>query len=251
MSPAIRAILLDAGNTLLFVDPVRVLPVFRDEGVEADRATFREAEYRARRRLAGVVSDGHRGTEDHVWEHYFLTLFEECGVPADRMAVVGRRLQEMHRRSHLWTHVEEGTAAALESLAGAGYRLAVVSNADGRVEGLLERAGLRSHFEFVVDSHVVGVEKPDPGIFRHALRRLELEPADCLYVGDLYPVDVVGARGAGLEAVLLDPFGRIEAPVDRIPSVAHLPGYLGVGERPEAAAPGDGRSGASPAREDA
>lgn len=226
MSTAIRAILLDAGNTLLFVDPERVLRVLRDEGVEADRTAFREAEYRARRTLAGVVEDGHRGTEDHVWEHYFLTLFEECGVPPERMDVVGRRLQRMHRENHLWTHVEEGTHEALEALAGAGYRLAVVSNADGRVEDLLERAGLRSHLEFVVDSHAVGVEKPDPEIFRHALRRLGLEAGDCLYVGDLYPVDVVGAREAGLEAVLLDPFDRLEAPVDRIPSVTHLPAYL-------------------------
>lgn len=226
MTPPIRAVLLDAGNTLLFVDPERVLPVFRKEGVEADRATFREAEYRARLNLSQVVEDGHRGTESHVWEHYFLTLFEECGVPEQRMDAVGTRLQELHGQSHLWTHVEEGTGEVLETLSEAGYRLGVISNADGRVEGLLEGAGLRSHFEFVIDSHAVGVEKPDPEIFRHALRHLQVEPDECLYVGDLYPVDVVGARRAGMRAVLLDPFGRIEEPVDRIPSVAHLPEYL-------------------------
>lgn len=226
MSAPLRAVLLDAGNTLLFVDPERVLPVFRDAGADADRETFRRAEYRARLNLAEVVEDGHRGTEAHVWEHYFHSLFAGCGVPEDRMEEVGGRLREIHREGHLWTHVEEGTEAALGLLADAGYRLGVISNADGRVEGLLEGAGLRTYFEFVLDSEVLGVEKPDPEIFLRATELLDLEPEECLYVGDLYPVDVVGARRAGLRALLLDPFGDQEAPVDRIPSVSRLPGYL-------------------------
>lgn len=236
---SVEAVLLDAGNTLLFVDPERVLPVLREAGAEADLPGYRRAEYRARQELCAVVEDGHRGTEDHVWEHYFTTLFRECGVPEGRLEAVGARLQAQHRARHLWSHVEEGTAEALEALAEAGYRLAVVSNADGRVEALLEEAGLRRHFEVVVDSRVVGVEKPDPAIFRHALDRLGLEPEACLYAGDLYPVDVVGARRAGLRAVLLDPFGAADVPdgVDRIPSVTHLPEYLGAGAPPAADAP--------------
>lgn len=132
----------------------------------------------------------------------------------------------MHEEDHLWTHVEEGTGAALDRLSQAGYRLGVVSNADGRVEDLIETVGLRHHFEFVLDSGAVGVEKPDPAIFRMAVDRLGLEPRQCLYVGDLYPVDVVGARNAGLRAVLVDPFGRMEGAVDRVTSVRELPDYL-------------------------
>ncbi len=147
-------------------------------------------------------------------------------MPEERLPAVGERVKEVHDRSHLWTHVPEGISEALQRLGEAGYRLAVISNADGRVEGLLERAGLRGHFEFVLDSHVVGVEKPDPEIFRLGVERLGLEPRECLYVGDLYPVDVVGARRAGLRALLLDPFDRMDVPVDRIPAVTGLPGYL-------------------------
>lgn len=224
--PAPRAVLLDAGNTLLFVDPDRMVEIFAAEGVETDRERFRRAEYEARLVLSRAVEEGQRGTESHVWESYFLTLFRKAGVPEELLPAVGERVKAVHDRAHLWTHVPEGIPAALERLLEAGYRLAVISNADGRVEGLLERAGLRSSFEFVVDSHVVGVEKPDPEIFHLGVRRLELEPEECLYVGDLYPVDVVGARRAGLRALLLDPFGRMEVPVDRIPSVTRLPAYL-------------------------
>lgn len=224
-------VLLDAGNTLLFVDGGRMREIFVEAGgvdVEPDR--FREAEYEARLVLAEAVRDGQKGTESHVWKNYFLTLFRASGVPPGRVEAVGERVREVHRRDHLWTHVQEGTHEALERLRDAGFRLGVISNADGRVEGLLEGAGLRSHFEFVLDSRIVGVEKPDPEIFRLALERMAVEASEALYVGDLYPVDVVGARRAGLRAVLLDPMGRQEVPVDRIPSVRHLPGYLGADE---------------------
>lgn len=229
MSPPVHAVLFDAGNTLLFVDAERVLEVLSDAAVEADEEIFRRAEYCARQNLVEFIGEGDRGTEAHVWEEYFLTLFRECGVPDDRMESVGSRLQSIHEESHLWTRVEEGTCAALERLEEEGYRLGVISNADGRVEGLIEEAGLRHHFEFVLDSAVLGMEKPDPGIFRAAVDRLGLKPEECLYVGDLFPVDVVGARAAGLQAVLVDPFGRMKGAVDRIASVAELPAYLDDG----------------------
>ena len=104
----------------------------------------------------------------------------------------------------------------------------MVSNADGRVQELLGHVGLERYFEFVVDSQVVGISKPDPRIFRTALDRLRVEPRRTLYVGDLYPVDVAGARSAGMEALLLDPFDALEhwTDVARIPSVLRLPAAL-------------------------
>lgn len=225
--PIPEAVLLDAGNTLVFVDRRRMIRIFRDEGgVEVDEGSFREAEYEARLALARTVEEGSSGTEDHVWREYFLTLFRKAGIPSDRVEAVGTRIKVVHEERHLWSHVEEGTAAALSRLRGLGCRLAVVSNADGRVERLLEDAGLTPHLEFVIDSQVLGVEKPDPGIFEEACRRLGLPPSRCLYVGDLYPVDVVGARRAGLQALLLDPLGRLDYPVETIRSVAELPAYL-------------------------
>lgn len=263
----IEAVLLDAGNTLVFVDRGRVREIFRETGgVEVPVDRFREAEYEARLSLARAVEEawaeaagrgdagaredggvpddaaprsqdgGATGTEDHVWREYFLTLFRECGVSDSAIEAVGERIKEIHDAEHLWNHVEEDTGAVLDELRELGYRLAVVSNADGRVERLLEDVGVRDRFEFVLDSHVVGIEKPDPRIFLEACERLGLEPGQCLYVGDLYPVDVVGARAAGLRAVLLDPMGRLDYPVDRIRGLGELRDYLdgGVEEAPRA-----------------
>ena len=127
------------------------------------------------------------------------------------------------------TNGKGSTSALLAAMAGAaGYRVGVVSNADGRVEALFDQVGLTPYVEFVIDSHVVGVAKPDPRIFRMGAERLRLPPEECLYVGDLYAVDVLGARAAGLRPLLLDPFERHADwdDVQRIRSVVELPGWL-------------------------
>jgi len=222
----IKAVLFDAGNTLVFIDRERTIPLLREAGAATDPERFREAECTALELVSGMVDESSTGMEDDIWSQYFATLFRENGVPEERLKEVGERLTELHNERHLWTHVDDTTPPALEALREAGIRLAVISNADGRVESAIIASGIREHFEFVMDSELEGVAKPDPEIFLRACARLGLEPSECLYIGDLYPVDVLGARNAGLQAVLLDPEDRYDYAVDRIPTVAHLPAYL-------------------------
>jgi putative hydrolase of the HAD superfamily len=94
--------------------------------------------------------------------------------------------------------------ALLAELHGLGLRLAVVSNWDPRLPGLLERLHLARWFDAVVYSSAVGVEKPDVRIFRHAVDQLGVSPAAALHVGDARLEDVEGAEAAGLRALLLD-----------------------------------------------
>ena len=111
----------------------------------------------------------------------------------------------------------------LAALRARGYQLGVVSNADGRVPSTLADRGLAEHFATIIDSHLVGVEKPHPRNFQLALEACGATPAQALFVGDIYEIDVVGARNAGLSAVLLDPLGLYDS-VDcqRIDRVARL-----------------------------
>jgi putative hydrolase of the HAD superfamily len=136
---------------------------------------------------------------------YLEALFTGAGVPAGRMDEVARTLQRLHQDWHLWCRTVPGTLEALDRLRAAGLRLGVVSNSDGRVEEALEAAGIRDRFDVILDSALVGVEKPDPAIFRAALTALGVAPDEALFVGDIYDVDVVGARAAGIGAILLDP----------------------------------------------
>jgi len=81
----------------------------------------------------------------------------------------------------------------------------VISNSNGTIKRILTRLELLPLVDFALDSSEEGVEKPQPAIFERALARAGVVAAEAAYVGDLYSIDVLGARRAGLRAVLLDP----------------------------------------------
>ena len=191
--------LFDAGNTLLFLDYARLagevgaalgLPL-TSGGLSQHVSAAAEAMERA------------AGTDRARAAAYLETLFQLAGVGQERMGELHQCLSRMHRERHLWSGVADRSAEALGRLRDAGVRLGVVSNSDGRVEEALRAAGLRDYFDVVIDSALAGVEKPDPRIFHAALNALGVAAEEALYVGDLYEVDVLGARAAGMEAVLL------------------------------------------------
>jgi putative hydrolase of the HAD superfamily len=211
----------------VFVDPRRLVPVLREAGAHAAERLYWEAEREARLALCHALRvDG--PSEDLLWRDYFTTIFRRTGVPEERVRAVTESVRALHEHDHLWTHVQEGAADAIRRVRGLGYRVGVVSNADGRVEALLQGLGLAELVEFVIDSHAVGVAKPDPRIFRMGAERLGLPPEACVYVGDLYAIDVLGARAAGLFPILLDPFDRFGewGDVERIATVRDLPAWL-------------------------
>lgn len=222
-----KAILFDAGNTLVWLDHPFIVQALREHGVEATEDEILGAEYGAKRLLDELVRSGSAGTDESRGKIYFREIFRELGVDDALFPAVAKTLHAHHLERNLWSSVRERTAETLEELHRRGYRLGVISNADGRVEALLEAVGLRPWFDFVLDSAVVGIEKPDPRIFRMALDRLELEPGDALYVGDIYEIDVAGARAAGMRAVLVDPLDRWgELDCDRIRGIEELPEWL-------------------------
>lgn len=199
----IRAVLFDAGNTLLGLDHDRIAPaVAAALGVPLTAQALRDASPKA----ALAMEEGKSSDQERALR-YLTLLFEYAGVPATRIDEVNSVLWPLHAERNLWSGVDPGTAPALQRLRGAGYQLGVVSNSDGRVAEALAAVGLAQYFGVIVDSKLVGYEKPDPRIFLPALASLGATPAEALYVGDLYEVDVVGARRAGMAVVLLDPAG--------------------------------------------
>ncbi len=200
----LRAVLFDAGNTLLFLDYERLAErIGLALGVPLSAAGLaRHASAAARAMEKSSGTDRERGRA------FLFDLFTLAGVPAESRDELERVLFVLHGEKHLWSGVDRGTPQALARLRSAGLRLGVISNSDGRAEEALKAAGLAEYFEFVLDSAAVGVEKPDPRIFKLALDRMGVAPADAMYVGDLYEVDAVGARAAGLDVVLVDPSGE-------------------------------------------
>lgn len=202
----IKAIFFDAGGTLIHLDSAHICGLINDE-LETPPTSdcFRHAQYLAMARVAELVAAG-AGSTENLKREFYSTLLPKIGVSESRLAgavecVLNTALAEM-----LWRKADESTVSALDQLKERGLILAVVSNSDGRIERAFEQAGLASYFDFFIDSFIVGVEKPDPAIFQLAIERAGVSAREAIYVGDLYDVDVIGARAAGLLPVLYDPY---------------------------------------------
>jgi putative hydrolase of the HAD superfamily len=226
--PSLEAVVFDAGGTLVRLDFEWMSEMLAELGVTASVDDLRRAEVHGRRRydaLAGRMP-GHPpqvgppalGLHPPLGsvaptQAYFSGLLEAVGC---RHPVLEEALERMQQRqvppSLLWARPMEGARAAIDGVVALGLRACCVSNSDGRAELHLKTFGVREGLEFVVDSQLVGVEKPDPRIFDIALSKLALSAARAVYVGDIRSVDEAGARAAGMHFVLIDPFGDYAAP---------------------------------------
>jgi HAD superfamily hydrolase (TIGR01549 family) len=223
----VDAVLFDAGGTLIRLDYafMRACAARRDHAVSDAALARGEAVVRREIDRRAAQPGGPRDRDADRVAMYFGAVLEGAGVKREAAEAAAIELAEEHARANLWRIAMPGAAEALAALRARGFRVGVVSNADGRVAALLEAAGLAPHLETIVDSHVEGVEKPDPEIFRRALARLAVPAARSAYVGDIFAIDVLGARAAGLAPILIDETGGyadIECP--RIAALAELLG---------------------------
>jgi len=221
-----EAVFLDAGGTLIHPDRAFILRKLAECGARLDAAGMEEAERSARDLLRSVMLNEASEDDATRLRTFWEAFVRAAGCPDGAAAGVVQAIMRRHFDGRLWVDVHDGTEDALKTLRGAGYTLGVVSNADGRVESFLELAGLRRYLDFVVDSAVVGVEKPDPGIFRIALDRAGVEPRLAVHVGDIYEIDVAGARAAGVQGILLDPEGTDDVDAPSIRALSELPAWL-------------------------
>jgi putative hydrolase of the HAD superfamily len=225
---------LDAGGVLVSPNWRRVSDALAAHGVSVPAAALLAADPLARRDIdfghQPAASDRQRG-----WAYFNLVL-EHSGVaqsPATDAALDD--LQDYHAEHNLWETVTEEAFDALDRLRAMGVKLAVVSNANGKLKSLFERLGLARRFDVILDSAEEGVEKPDPRLFGIALERSGARREETLHVGDLYHVDVQGARAAGLDAILYDP-ADLYAGYDcrRIRSLGELPDIVAQSREPNA-----------------
>ena len=220
---AIETLFFDVGGVLAHPNWQRVAETLARHGIAGDSARMTAVEPSVRRGLDTAAGVG--ATTDQVrGETYFNRIFAETGVPLGPTLEPARaELAAYHAANNLWECVSEDARVVLERLRGTGRRLAVVSNSNGTVRAKLERLELAGFFEAIVDSREEGLEKPDPRIFAVALKRMGARPETTVHVGDLYHVDVAGARAAGLRAVLVDPRNLyLDHDCVRVPSLTAL-----------------------------
>ena len=207
----IKGVFFDAGNTILFPDYYIYRDICEALGVEVAIDQIVRAEAAARSAFDTAVAES-PGSEVHgFWPVYYTPFYELLGV---QDATIPDAI-EMTRVANdtglgIWKQPVEGLDATLDELAARELVVGIISNSDGRLEWRLDEMGLLDRFDFVIDSAIVGISKPNRGIFEDALKRSSLSPEEAIYVGDYYEVDVRGARAAGMLPVLFDPVGAYE-----------------------------------------
>lgn len=201
------AVLFDAGGVLLVPDPSVLAPTLAYYGAVGDHDAHVRAHY------AGMAAKSRAGGGENDWTDYNIAYVRAVGVsPSDEDAAAF--VLSRTRHAHLWRTPLAGSASALRELNTRGVPIGVVSNASGQIEEILGRSGMcqvgdgpHANMRCIVDSHVVGVMKPDPRIFDFALPYFDgIDSSRIAYVGDSVVMDVAGATAAGLTPILMDPW---------------------------------------------
>ena len=224
MTAQFEAILFDAGGVLVLPDPTVLGPLLAyyggDPSVEAN----------VRAHYAGMAAKSAAGSGEAFWDEYNHSYVRSIGVPESEVHVAADALQRT-RNAYLWRWPIPASLEALAMLTAIDLPIGVVSNASGQIADVLSRSrvcqagdGPHIRMRVVVDSHLVGVAKPDPLIFDHALPFFEgIERRRIAYVGDSVTMDIGAARAAGLHPILLDPYDdHPDADFDRIHSLIEL-----------------------------
>ncbi|MGZ4671627.1 MAG: HAD family hydrolase [Ilumatobacteraceae bacterium] len=224
MTQRFKAILLDAGGVLLLPDPTVLGPLLAYYGGDPSVHAHRRAHY------AGMAAKSAAGSGEAFWEEYDHAYVRTVDV-AERDVEAAVTALHCTRNAYLWRWPIPESFAALKSLSAADMPLGVVSNASGQILEVLSRSGVCQVGEgphvsvrIVIDSHLVGVAKPDPRIFDHALPYFNgFERSEIAFVGDSVNLDIGAARAAGLHPILLDPYDdHPDADFERIRSLMEL-----------------------------
>jgi len=219
----LTTVLFDVGNTLHHLDHAFIAHTVSAHSHSVTARDVARAECAAKTAVDAQFHARSAGLDAERRFSYFEIILNTLNVPATELPAIVAALHAEDVRQSLWRVMHDDTPRVIAELRRRGFTLGVVSNADGRVTAALTERGIADQFAAIIDSHLVGVEKPDARIFHLALDACHATPAETVYVGDIYEIDVRGARNAGLSAVLLDPLEyRADVDCPRIAALADL-----------------------------
>ncbi len=216
--PTIRGILYDAGRTLVRPRPQAAeLWEFLSHQLGIEIAADSSMPDVGHFFYSRVGKDGLAAYDSDerarsFWREYYVRALMDAGadLPREELASAADALYDWYQRPEQWEPYPE----VHETLHRAGQRgllQGVISDWGTDLVPLLHAHQITEHLDFVVASAAMGAAKPRTDIFQFALARAELRADEVLYVGDSYVSDVLGARAAGIEPVLIDREGKAPA----------------------------------------
>jgi len=223
-----RAVFFDLGGTLLVMRRDRIYRrVLQETGREMDieliHSAYLKAEawwipyYASRILNEKETEEAYRQLDQRVFSELYPEESERESLIVSKL--VRKRWPELETDIPLELYPD--TEPVLERLTGDGYALGLISNAPADTSRAVRALGLTKYLGTIVISGAVGYTKPHPEIFRIALRNAGVGAREAVHVGDLYEADVVGARNAGMEGILIDRDGSQSHP--DCPRVRSLP----------------------------
>ena len=209
MARTIKAVLFDVGGVLHLPDHETMRTFLGDLADGLPGPVIDRAHYLAVALAERWVDGPQRADFAEYLRRYLFAL----GVPRHDLESAADRYVSELGAGKAWRAPVSGAAETLRELAKSGRKLGIVSNtmAGGVADRLRETRmcqvgeGRGTPVEVVVDSHELGVRKPDPAIFQAALEALALEAAEVAFVGDALDADVAGATAVGITPVHFDP----------------------------------------------
>lgn len=237
MSARFDAILFDAGGIFLIPDPIVIGVVIREFGGDSSVEKLTRAHYAGMAAIDSRVPIGEgMSIEKYGWDSYREAYARSAGVAENQLDDAVVKLRSLFS-PFLWRFPLLDSTAALWRLHLKNIPLGVVSNASGQIEKTLAYQsvcqvgkGAGVPVLIVSDSHVVGVSKPDPGVFADAIELLAqrgITKDRVAYVGDSLVNDVYGAINAGLVPLLLDPYDdHVNDDCERIHSLHELEAFV-------------------------
>jgi FMN phosphatase YigB (HAD superfamily) len=226
----VRLLSLDAGNTVIFLDHARIAELLVPHGIQVTKETICRCEGEAKRLLEDGAGERPSWAHDREpgaasWGKMIGTILVQAGVERSRVPALLEEFWKVHMDLNLWWLVPDGLGAALDAVRAAGVPVVIVSNSEGMLDVLFARLAIDRHFDLVVDSGKVGIEKPEPGIWQIALAAHPAQPGEVLHLGDTFTTDIAGAQALGYRAGLIDPFAFYEG---RHGGVTRVPGVVEV-----------------------
>jgi HAD superfamily hydrolase (TIGR01549 family) len=203
----IKAIFFDVGNTLFFYNYEFLRGLLEDRfGIDATHEELEATHQIIRQSLGPLLDQGL--SHEAIVEEAYRRWFRAIGIEEERIDSIIDAIKNHPFRHLFWSRMGEDTKEVLTWFRDRGYRLGIISNAEGQIKRLIDHAGLTSSFETILDSHEIGFQKPDERIFKRGLADLKVQPNEAVHVGDVFEADIVGARSAGIIPILVDREGR-------------------------------------------
>jgi len=219
-------VLFDAGDTLLAPAPSfqgRFVAVAAAAGLPLEEAAVDAAIAEAVRAAEWPSDWTDPATQRGFWVGFYRKVLAALGHSDDGLEVAEALFAAFSDPAGY--RLFDDVRPALEALAGRGVTLGVVSNFEPWLEDVLALQGVDHLFAAVAISGKLGVAKPDPEIFRAALKEAGAEPEATVHVGDQPVNDVAAARAVGITPVLIDRYGRHPDP-HGVHRVEDLPGLV-------------------------